>query len=60
MSVAVAHQCCRALGEQADFQVAVSVHAVTDAASVPLQWRLFLPKSGTATPNAGTPSPGAR
>ncbi|WP_405552102.1 IS701 family transposase [Streptomyces canus] len=44
MSVAVAHQYCGALGKQANCQVAVSVHAVTDSASVPLQWRLFLPK----------------
>lgn len=44
MSVAVAHQYCGALGKQANCQVAVSVHAVTDDASVPLQWRLFLPK----------------
>ena len=43
MSVAVAHQYCGALGKQANCQVAVSVHAVTDTASVPLQWRLFLP-----------------
>ena len=44
MSVAVAHQYCGALGKQANCQVAVSVHAVTDASSVPLQWRLFLPR----------------
>ncbi len=44
MSVAVAHQYCCALGKQANCQVAVSVHAVTDAASVPLHWRLFLPQ----------------
>lgn len=44
MSVAVAHQYCGALGKQANCQVAVSGHAVTDASSVPLQWRLFLPR----------------
>ncbi|WP_264935681.1 IS701 family transposase, partial [Streptomyces sp. A012304] len=44
MSVAVAHQYCGALGKQANCQVAVSVHAVSDAASCPLNWRLFLPK----------------
>ncbi|MEU6497904.1 IS701 family transposase [Streptomyces sp. NPDC046984] len=44
MSVGVAPQYCGALGKQANCQVAVSVHAVTDTASVPLQWRLFLPK----------------
>ncbi|SPF04396.1 FOG: Transposase [Streptomyces sp. MA5143a] len=44
MSVGVAHQYCGALGKQANCQVAVSVHAVSDAASCPLNWRLFLPK----------------
>ncbi|HEX2298191.1 MAG TPA: IS701 family transposase [Pseudonocardiaceae bacterium] len=44
MSVGVAHQYCGALGKQANCQVAVSVHAVADAASVPLDWRMFLPK----------------
>jgi SRSO17 transposase len=44
MSVAVAHQYCGALGKQANCQVAVSVHAVTDTASCPLQWRLFVPE----------------
>ncbi|WP_405803592.1 IS701 family transposase [Streptomyces sp. NBC_00210] len=44
MSVAVAPQYCGALGKQANCQVAVSVHAATDTASCPLQWRLFLPK----------------
>jgi SRSO17 transposase len=43
-SVAVAHQYCGALGKQANCQVAVSVHAVTDTASCPLQWRLFVPQ----------------
>ncbi|WP_405591818.1 IS701 family transposase [Streptomyces sp. NBC_01092] len=44
MSVGVAHQYCGALGKQANCQVAVSVHAVSDRASCPLNWRLFLPK----------------
>lgn len=43
-SVAVAPKYCRALGKRANCQVAVSVHAATDTASCPLQWRLFLPK----------------
>ncbi len=44
MSVGVAHQYCGALGKQANCQVAVSVHAVSEAASCPLNWRLFLPR----------------
>jgi SRSO17 transposase len=32
------------LGKQANCQVAVSVHAVTDTASCPLPWRLFVPE----------------
>ncbi|AZQ74923.1 IS701 family transposase [Streptomyces luteoverticillatus] len=44
MSVAVAPQYCGALGKQANCQVAVSIHAATDTASCPLQWRLFLPE----------------
>jgi SRSO17 transposase len=50
MSVGVGHQYCGALGKQANCQVAVSVHAVTDAASCPLQWRLFLPKEWAQDP----------
>ncbi|MEU9030937.1 IS701 family transposase, partial [Streptomyces sp. NPDC048383] len=48
MSVGVAPQYCGALGKRANCQVAVSVHAVTDSASCPLQWRLFLPRSWEA------------
>ncbi|MFJ7182350.1 IS701 family transposase [Streptomyces massasporeus] len=44
MSVAVARQYCGALGKQANCQVAVSVHAVSDTASCPRQWRLFVPE----------------
>jgi SRSO17 transposase len=44
MSVGVAPQYCGALGKQANCQVAVSVHAVSDTASCPLDWRLFLPR----------------
>jgi SRSO17 transposase len=36
------------LGKQANCQVAVSVHAVSDTASVPLQWRLFVPEEWAA------------
>jgi SRSO17 transposase len=44
MSVAVARQWCGALGKQANCQVAVSLHAATDTASVPISWRLFVPE----------------
>ncbi|WP_411089185.1 IS701 family transposase [Streptomyces sp. 061-3] len=50
MSVGVAHQYCGALGKQANCQVAVSVHAVSDAASCPLQWRLFVPQEWADDP----------
>ncbi|MGW2447870.1 IS701 family transposase [Streptomyces sp. NPDC001675] len=46
-SVGVARQYCRALGKRANCQVAVSVHAATDAASCPLEWELFLPEEWT-------------
>ncbi|MBJ6636889.1 IS701 family transposase [Streptomyces sp. DHE7-1] len=48
MSVAVAPQYCGALGKRANCQVAVSVHAASDTASCPLQWRMFLPKEWNA------------
>ncbi|MFE2521615.1 IS701 family transposase [Streptomyces mirabilis] len=44
MSAGVAPQYCGALGKRANCQVAVSVHAASDTASCPLQWRLFLPQ----------------
>jgi SRSO17 transposase len=50
MSVGVAHQYCGALGKQANCQVAVSVHAVSDTASCPLQWRLFVPQEWANDP----------
>src|SRR3954471_4442191 len=50
MSVAVAPQYCGALGKQANCQVAVSVHAVSDTASCPLQWRLFVPQEWAHDP----------
>ena len=43
MSVVVAPQWCGALGMQSNCQVAVSLHAASDTASVPISWRLFLP-----------------
>ncbi|MET7787237.1 IS701 family transposase [Streptomyces sp900116325] len=50
MSVPVAHQYCGALGKQANCQVAVSVHALSDTASCPLQWRLFVPQEWADDP----------
>ncbi len=44
-SVGVAPQYCGALGKVANCQVGVSIHAATDQASCPLDWRLFLPES---------------
>lgn len=44
MSAGVARQWCEALGKRANCQVAVSLHAACDTASVPISWRLFLPK----------------
>lgn len=44
-SPGVAHQYCGALGKTANCQVIVSVNAVTDRASCPLGWRLFLPEA---------------
>ena len=58
MSVAVAHQYCGALGKQANCQVAVSVHAVTDAASCPLQWRLFVPEEWADDTDTAAARPG--
>jgi len=43
LSPGVARQYCGALGKTANCQVVVSVNAVTDRASCPLDWRLFLP-----------------
>src|SRR5687768_17515093 len=55
-SPGVARQYCGSLGKVGNCQVGVSVHAVTDAASCPLSWRLFLPAgwddAGAATPEA--------
>src|SRR4051794_15445909 len=55
-SPGVARQYSGTLGKVANCQIGVSVHAVTDAASCPLSWRLFLPASWddtvAATPEA--------
>jgi SRSO17 transposase len=44
-SVGVQRQYCGTLGKTANCQLGVSVNAVTERASCPLDWRLFLPES---------------
>src|SRR5512132_632412 len=44
-SVGVARQYSGTLGKVANCQVGVSIHAATDQASCPIDWRLFLPQS---------------
>lgn len=48
-SPGVARQYSGTLGKVGNCQIAVSVHAVTDAASCPLDWRLFLPEAWDET-----------
>jgi SRSO17 transposase len=47
-SVGVARQYSGTLGKVANCQVGVSIHAATDQASCPIDWRLFLPESWDA------------
>ncbi|PZG84382.1 IS701 family transposase [Streptomyces sp. NTH33] len=58
-SPGVAAQYCGALGKTANCQVAPSVHLVTDAASCPVNWRLFLPEEWDPA-RAGEPERAAR
>ena len=44
-SPGVARQYSGTLGKVGNVQIGVSIHAVTDEASCPLNWRLFLPTS---------------
>ena len=44
-SPCVARQHSGTLGKVGNCQIGVSVHAATDAASCPLNWRLFVPES---------------
>jgi SRSO17 transposase len=61
-SVGVQRQYSGTLGKTANCQLGVSVNAVTDQASCPLDWRLFLPerwdKEAMATRRAACPAPG--
>src|SRR5664279_4961710 len=56
VSACVARQYSGTLGKIGNCQVAVSLHAVTDAASAPLDWRVYMPESwddeAAATPEA--------
>src|SRR6266700_2178922 len=44
-SVGVQRQYCGTLGKRANCQLGVSVNAITEHASCPLDWRLFVPES---------------
>jgi SRSO17 transposase len=46
-SVGVSHQYCGQLGKQANCQVAVSLSIANDFASLPIAYRLYLPKSSS-------------
>jgi SRSO17 transposase len=58
-SVGVQHQYCGQLGKKANCQVAVTVHYVSPKGHFPAALRLYLPQSGTASPErlvkAGVP-----
>jgi len=60
-SVGVAHQYCGQLGKQANCQVAVSLSVAHDQASLPVAYRLYLPKDWADDPTrrqkAGVPAP---
>jgi SRSO17 transposase len=47
-SVGVQRQYCGTLGKRANCQLGVSVNAVTEHASCPLDWRLFVPEAWDA------------
>jgi SRSO17 transposase len=49
-SVGVAHQYCGQLGKQANCQVAVSLSVAHDQASLPIAYRLYLPKDWAEDP----------
>src|SRR4051794_32466235 len=63
-SPGVARQYSGTLGKVGNCQVGVSISAVTDAASCPLDWRLFLPErwddAGVAGPEAAAAAPARR
>ena len=63
-SVGVARQYCGQLGKQDNCQVAVSLSLASETASLPIAYRLYLPKTwaqeaGRPGPEAGRPGPEA-
>jgi len=44
-SVGVAHQYCGQLGKEENCRVAISLSVATEQASLPIAWRLYLPKT---------------
>ncbi|KJY26534.1 transposase, partial [Streptomyces sp. NRRL S-495] len=52
-SPGVARQYSGTLGKVGNCQIGVSVHALSDTASCPLSWRLFLPESWDGPEAAG-------
>jgi DDE superfamily endonuclease len=53
-SVGVAHQYCGQLGKQANCQAAVSLSLANHHASLPIAWRLYLPREWTKDRERGT------
>ena len=56
-SPCVARQYSGTLGKIGNCQIGVSVHAATDEASCPLDWRLYVPEAGTISARKRTRPP---
>lgn len=59
-SPGVARQYSGTLGKIGNCQIAVSIHAATDVASCPLDWRLFIPEAWDETAGHERASSGDR
>jgi SRSO17 transposase len=59
-SVCVARQYTGTAGKVTNCQIGVSLNLVTDSASCPVDWRLFVPESWDASSSAATPETGER